>query len=66
MILSGCTFFPKCFGNFAGFIGVDADLLSSGKNEIIVWDFLKMSRTSKIIFLTDDLVHSIVNVYFSR
>jgi len=61
----GVRFFPKCFGNFAGFIGVDADLLPNSKNEIILWNFLKMSRTSMIIFLIDDLVYSIVNVYFS-
>jgi hypothetical protein len=57
-------FFQKCFGVFASFIVGDADLWPSSKNEIILWHFLKTSRTSMIIFIIDNLVYNLVNVYF--
>ena len=60
-----CTFLSKCFGDFARFIGVDDDLLPRSKNEIILWDLLKTSNTSMIIFCVNDLVYSVENVYFS-
>jgi hypothetical protein len=56
--------FSICFGDFAGFVGVDDDLLPRSKGEIILWDLLKTSHTDMIIFCIDDLVYSVVNVYF--
>jgi len=61
-----CTFLSKCFGDFARFIGVDDDLLPRSKNEIILWDLLKTSNTSMIIFCVNDPVYNVENVYFSR
>ena len=29
--------FPKCFVDFASFIGIEADVLASSKNEIFLW-----------------------------